>query len=258
MVTATYQMGKEMITERRRYSLKGLMKVKKTLADGRTIYYCYAWRGAPLLKTANGVPIQPDDIGLQEAFDAAHDRRRNPSPETLHGLITAFRGSSDFNTISASTKREYNRYLDVLKDKFGTLTFDDLEAKATRGVFKAWRDGLAENPRAADYAWTTLARVLSFGKDRGLLSANIAERGGRLHNVDRREKMWTDGDIAAFNASACQELRLALLLALWTGQRQGDLLSLRWNAYDGSVFRFRQSKTGRRVVIQRPPRFNAH
>lgn len=30
--------------------LKGLSKVKKTLADGSTIYYCYAWRGGPLFK----------------------------------------------------------------------------------------------------------------------------------------------------------------------------------------------------------------
>jgi integrase len=229
--------------------LKGLSKVKKFLADGRTIYYCYAWRGGPLLKTASGIPIQPDDVGLQAAFDAAYDRRRNPNPETLHGLITAFRGSSDFKTISASTKRAYNGYLDVLKDEFGNLTFSDLESKKTRGVFKAWRDTRAENPRAADYAWTTLARVLSFGKDRGLLSINVAERGGRLYSVDRREKTWTDADMSAFNGVACQELRLALLLAFWTGQRQGDLLALRWSSYDGSVFRLRQSKTGRRVVI---------
>jgi len=237
------------MTERRRYPLKGLLKVKKALADGRTIYYCYAWRGGPLLKTDSGKPLQPDDAGLQRAFDAAHDRRRNPNPATLQGLITAFRGSSDFNTISASTKRGYNRYLDMLKEDFGSLTFSDLEAKATRGDFKAWRDRRADNPRAADYAWTTLARVLSFGKDRGLLSVNIAERGGRLYSVDRREKTWTNADIAAFNAVACQELQLALLLAFWTGQRQGDLLALPWKSYDGATFRLRQSKTGRRVVI---------
>jgi integrase len=42
---------------------------------------------------------------------------------------------------------------------------------------------------------------------------------------------------------------LALLLALWTGQRQGDLLRLPWSAYDGKHIRIRQSKTGMRVVI---------
>jgi integrase len=34
------------------------------------------------------------------------------------------------------------------------------------------------------------------------------------------------------------------MLALWTGQRQGDLLRLPWSAYDGTRIRLRQSKTG--------------
>jgi integrase len=42
---------------------------------------------------------------------------------------------------------------------------------------------------------------------------------------------------------------LPLLLALWTGQRQGDLLRLPWSAYDGEHIRLRQSKTGAPVVI---------
>jgi integrase len=42
---------------------------------------------------------------------------------------------------------------------------------------------------------------------------------------------------------------LPLLLALWTGQRQGDILHLPWSAYDGKHIRLKQSKGGRRVVI---------
>jgi integrase len=37
-----------------------------------------------------------------------------------------------------------------------------------------------------------------------------------------------------------------LLLALWTGQRQGDLLRLPWSAHDGTHIRLRQSKSMRR------------
>ena len=36
---------------------------------------------------------------------------------------------------------------------------------------------------------------------------------------------------------------------MWTGQRQGDLLRLTWNAYDGKNIRLRQSKTGVRVQV---------
>jgi integrase len=38
-------------------------------------------------------------------------------------------------------------------------------------------------------------------------------------------------------------------MALWTGQRQGDLLRLPWSAYDGTHIRLRQSKSRKPVVI---------
>ncbi len=43
---------------------------------------------------------------------------------------------------------------------------------------------------------------------------------------------------------------LALELARWTGQRQGDLLKLTWTAYDGSHITLRQSKTGANVRVK--------
>jgi integrase len=44
-------------------------------------------------------------------------------------------------------------------------------------------------------------------------------------------------------------MQLPLQIALWTGQRQGDLLSLTWSAYNGTHIRLQQSKTGARVTI---------
>ena len=88
------------------------------------------------------------------------------------------------------------------------------------------------------------------GLDRGLVAANPCERGGRLYRGSRAEKMWTAADEAAFLERAPAHLHLPLLLALWTGQRQGDLLRLPWSAYDGKHIRLRQSKTGKPVVIQ--------
>ena len=100
-----------------------------------------------------------------------------------------------------------------------------------RGLFKEWRDGFADNSRKADHLWTALSRVLSFGKDRGRLTGNVCERGGRLYKAERQDKTWTEEHISRFLQVASSELALALLMALWTGQRQGDLLSLRWDAY---------------------------
>ena len=63
------------------------------------------------------------------------------------------------------------------------------------------------------------------------------------------ESIWTYIDEAAFLKTAPERLRLAYLMAVWTGQRQGDLLRLTWSAYDGTHIRLRQNKTQRRVVI---------
>ena len=56
-------------------------------------------------------------------------------------------------------------------------------------------------------------------------------------------------DELAFVEKAPRHLHLPLTLALWTGQRQGDLLRLAWSAYDGTNIALRQSKTGARVLI---------
>ena len=74
-------------------------------------------------------------------------------------------------------------------------------------------------------------------------------RGGRLYSGNRRDKIWSLDDELAFLEKAPQHLHLPLTLALWTGQRQGDLLRLTWSAYDGKNITLRQSKTRARVSI---------
>jgi integrase len=90
-----------------------------------------------------------------------------------------------------------------------------------------WHNKLAlSSRRQADYAWQVLALVLAWAKERGKIAVNPCERGGRLYRGSRVDKIWTDDDEAAFVRTAPVHLRLPLLLALWTGQRQGDLLRL--------------------------------
>ena len=72
---------------------------------------------------------------------------------------------------------------------------------------------------------------------------------GRLYVADRTDKLWGEEEIAAILSAASKEIKLALMLALWTGQRQGDLLRLPWSSYDGTHIRLRQSKTGRRIAM---------
>jgi integrase len=56
-------------------------------------------------------------------------------------------------------------------------------------------------------------------------------------------------DIASVLAAASPPWTWFCGSPIWTGQRQGDPLRLRWSDYDGAHIRLRQSKTGRAVVI---------
>jgi integrase len=230
--------------------LPGVNRVEKKLPDGTVVgNYYYAWRGkgAPLLADENGLPLQ--DINHPKfaiAYAAAYARKARPPSETMATLIDLFRGSSEFTTKGDKTRKSYDAYLKLIEIKFGTLPIAAVQDPGARGLFKAWRDTMTATPRKADYVWTVLARVLSVAKDRGKITVNVCEKGGRLYEADRTEEIWTADDIKKFCGVASPELQAALMLALWTGQRQGDLLKLTWGNYDGVYIKMRQGKSGRR------------
>lgn len=234
---------------RRAKLLPGLAVATKRLADGSTRKYFYAWRGGPLLKAEDGTPLQIGDPALVVAYSKAHDDRKKPSTGDLRSLIAAFKSSTEYTKKADRTRKDYLRYLDMIGEEFGDMPISLLEKPKTRGTFKRWRAQLATSPRQADYAWGTLARVLAVAKDHGTIATNVCERGGRLYSVDRAEVIWLPEHVHAFNAVASEPLRFALLLALWTAQRQGDLIKLTWLQYDGTHIRLKQNKTGARVAV---------
>jgi integrase len=167
-------------------------------------------------------------------------------------VLQQYQASEDFRALADSTRRSYVPLITRIEKRFGDFPLSALTDRRSRGIFMGWRDQLAASAgrRQADYAWAVLARVLSWSFDRGLVAANPCERGGRLYRGGgRAEKIWTAVDETAFLERAPAHLHFPLLLALWTGQRQGDLLRLPWSGYNGTHIRLRQSKTGTRVVI---------
>jgi integrase len=237
-----------------RRKLPGVATASKRLADGTRRKYYYAWRGGPLLKAEDGTPLAPNDPQFAVAYAAAHAERKKPATGTMFSLIAAYRASTEFTGRAESTQRDYRRYLKMIEEEFGTMPLTVVQDRRARGKFKEWRDGMAANPRKADYAWTVLARVLAVAKDRGLIAVNVCERGGRLYKADRAEIIWLKKHIDAFCSVASPELGLALLMALWTGQRQGTLLNIAWSQYDGTHIRLqpnkqRHGKKKKRIVI---------
>ncbi len=74
-------------------------------------------------------------------------------------------------------------------------------------------------------------------------------RTPRGYDSDRSDLIWLPEHVTAFCKVAPDELKLAMVLALCTGQRQGDLLMMTWGQYDGQWINLRQSKGKKRVAI---------
>jgi integrase len=227
-----------------RINAKGLHWTTVTLADGAKKTYWYAWRGGPPLRGEPGSPEFIADFNSAIATKVAAPEGR------LLALTQGFQQSQDFLSLRERTRSDYIKQIAKIEQRFGDAPQKALADPRTRGIFLDWRDELAlKSKRQADYAWQVLARVLSWAKDRGKISVNPCERGGRVYHGTRVDFVWSVEDEAAFLGHAPTQFHLPLLLGLWTGQRQGDLLRLTWSAYDGAHLRLRQSKTSARVVI---------
>ena len=226
-----------------RVPLKGIHRVKARLASGATASYCYAWRGGPRLV---GEPGSPEFLA---SYTAAHASRRQPDGSSFHSIIAGYKASRDFAALRPRTRADYLQLIAKIETKFGDLPLAALDDARVSRDFLDWRDSMAHTPRQADYAWMVLMRLLSWARARGLTLYRPPERIDRLYHADRSEKIWSEQHIAAFMGVASEPLQRALVLALETGQRQGDLLLLPWSANAGGWIRLRQGKTGRAVNI---------
>ncbi len=227
-----------------RVPLSGLHKTTKTLASGKKQDYWYLGKGGPRIKAEYG----------SEAFYDEYKKlklaARGPDPDSFLSLIRMYE-RMEFHRKSKATQRSYRPFIAAIEKKFGRMPLEAIDDFGARTVFLEWRETMADRPRTADLAWSVLQRIMAFGVDKEKIKRNPCEKAGRLaENGTRRERIWTPAEIAKFKEQAPTHVLEVFMMALWTGQRQGDLLRLTWSAYDGTHIRLEQSKTKARVTVK--------
>lgn len=223
--------------------------------------YHYAYRGGPRIKDARtGAPLKPGSVAYERRLrELLHDEVDDTpnGAKTVRGLIASFKADPHFfGNLSPSSRRAYDRFLAEIDDEFGGMKLRALSDPEARGEFLDWRNSKSDTPRTADYAWTTLKRLFNFGIERGVLSINPCQKGGRLHETDRSEIIWRDDDLNLLKRQCSRYVFEVVEIALWTGQRVGDVLRMRWSDFDGEFIRVVQSKSrrrGRRAVVVMVP-----
>ena len=227
-----------------RANLKGVFPTYKILKDGTR--KCY-WYHRATGKRLHGEPGSPEFVSdLAAAEQGMRDRLAHGG--TFNGLIREYTLSEEFQrSLAPSTQAEYRRMLTKAETVFGDMPIAALDDWRVRKDFLDWREKVARNsgPREADYRLSTISAMLTWAVERGRLSGNHLKGFKRLYHSDRAEIIWLPEHVEAFMNAAPIELQRALLLALHTGQREGDLLRLPWSAYDGKTIRLRQGKSRR-------------
>jgi integrase len=189
----------------------------------------------------------------QEFVRLTRDREKAATEGTIGSLIDEFRKTAGYQKLAASTRRDYERQLATIRVKFENFPIKAIEARGSRRIFLNWRDTMKEAPRSADMHIALMSRLFSWAKGNEIILRNPLEEVERLHSGTRRDIIWSDEQLTKLLTEGVAHLRQVALIALWTMQRQADILTMPTLAFDGQRVSIKQGKTGARVRVVAAP-----
>ena len=234
--------------------LPGVHRIRRRSAGAITEYW-YAWRGGPqVLKVtaATEAALARAVAKATPAAAAAYEAERAPKSDArfLYGLVTAYLASPAFDGLAERTQRDKRKFLEMARERFGTLEVRALEARGARAMLLAWRDERANRPKTADEMLGALSSVLGWAVDRGDLRSNPVSEFPRIYRCDRAEVIWTPADLERLRPHCAPELWRAVQLAALTGLRLGDLIALTWASVGiNAIVRQTNKSRGRKTAV---------
>lgn len=170
-------------------------------------------------------------------------------PKSLGWVIEKFMASPVYEGRAETTKRNYRRVLDQLRERYGTGFIGDLQPRHVKIIRNEIRD--ASTTTAADIAVSLISTLWDFAEEELNLQLDADPTVGvkRVHKGEREHEPWPQELIDAFFLKAKASLRWGVRLALYTGQRRSDLVKMKWSQYDGEFIEVRQQKTGEPLSI---------
>lgn len=222
-------------------------------SDGSKRYY---WQrpGQPLTR----LPDNPlDRYARATALNAAVDKisAATDAHGSVRWVVEKYKASDPYRRLAASTKIYYDRYLGEIE----RLGPDQPFAEFTRKVVVDFIEGYdAKHQRKQCGA--VLKNLFNVAMYHGLVDANHAS-GLRIGKMPRRDRRWTEDEIAAWLKAAERQpafMTTAFLLLCYTAQRPSDVLAMPRTHYNGDTITLRQKKTGTLLEVPCHPDLRGH
>lgn len=187
-------------------------------------------------------PLADGSIRVYE-YDRAHPKK--PPKDSVASVIEEYQRSPDYLRLSPSTRKTYKRNLDLMHEAWGRLPVASLRR---RDVLRT-RDALASSGRSGRAnEWVNVCGVIfGFAVDREYRDDNPALRVKRF--APNEYHRWPDALVDHAVATLPEPLARAVVLAVHTGQRAGDLVAMLWSDFDGEGVRVTQIKTGAKLWV---------
>jgi integrase len=147
--------------------------------------------------------------------------------------------------LAPRTQRDYARHIEHLKRAFGSRVASELKPRDF-GPFLQVRKGVHQRVRQLAVLSSAFTHAVSFWY---VLDANVL-RDVKRPKGQPRDRLIEDHEFEAVKSRAPLRVQLMMDLALRLGQRQGDLLDLKWSDLKDGCVHVHQSKTGKRLAIE--------
>ena len=201
------------------------------------------------IKKANGEPLRtrmPDPAAVDfydvyAALVAGRTKRGQVNVLTVADLADDYQASRTFHSRAPNTQANYTNQLAKVKEVWGNFPAANLESGHVRTVIESdkWP------PATAYMVLAVIGALYKWGRRNKGLANNPTT------DIDRPEygshEPWPEDILEAALVSDDDQLRLAVHLLYFTGQRIGDVLKMRWGDIRDGFIRVQQQKTGKTV-----------
>lgn len=215
---------------------------------GRDYYYFALRRGS----RGEGKPHRMPDFPSAE-FWSEYARLTGGTPletlvrNTVSLVLDKWHASPEWKQLKPKTQTEWKRYSERIRSAWGDLEIAGIEPKNVLTL----RDVFADQPASANNLLRCLSSFMGWSVPRGYRTTNPCREVKELKGGDSYDPWpWPLVEQAKTALLPTRpDLWHAIGLAVYTGQRLGDCLKMRWDHIEDGLISVRQEKTDKRLLI---------
>jgi hypothetical protein len=195
--------------------------VQRIVISGREYFYFQKGRGSAIPGPRLKLPKGPHNAECWASYKS-YLGSDPPTGRTFDALITAYKVAPEFTNRAWATQRDYCRYLDLISTSWGNLHVGTVRPKHVLLLRDAW----ADTPVAANHLLSVLKTLINWGIPREFSETNPCIHVPKLEVDEKGARPWPGWGYRLIEEHACEDMRRAVALARYTGQRQADVLRM--------------------------------